>query len=272
MSATTLKAVFDDNLTPVEHLPLEEEVTLIEQARSGDESAFERLVWQYAAGLRALVKKEYNRASGLVDAEETRANVLLAFTEAVHAARPGERVAPQLKGAVLDVAKEHHLVSGFTIGLRTRQRYMQALREAGPGGDAEAKAVELGMTRETFAAVRDALGTYSLDGVLEAIRSTVVVSGGDAYGMEPGMSAVTTERGYATVDQRLTVAKAFAAVDAITGDVIRDAYGFTEYDPIPDAEIAHRRGYSRSKVQRIRTEGLVTMRKAVDPNNEETSA
>ncbi|GEB46978.1 hypothetical protein MTE01_29230 [Microbacterium testaceum] len=248
---TTLRAIFDDKLVAREKLEHAEETRLVRAAQDGDLDAYNTLLRQYAHGLRSLAEQEYARAGGHVSHDETRANVLLAFAEAVHECQAGDRVAFRLPKATLRVADEHHLVGGFTIAERTRQRYMQALREAGPDGDAEAKARELGMTRETFLSVRDALGASSFDGILE--------EQGDA-----GMQAIGLERGYSTVEQRADVAKAFAAVDVITGDVIRDAYGFTEYDPIPDAEIAHRRGYSRSKVQRLRSEGLSTMRKALN--------
>ncbi|WWV91889.1 hypothetical protein GMYAFLOJ_CDS0059 [Microbacterium phage phiMiGM15] len=251
MTAPTLRAIFDDKLTGADRLPLEEETALIARAQAGDFDAYNALLVQYAHGLRAMAEQEYARAAGHVDHDETRANVLLAFAEALHECQEGDRVAFRLPKATLRVADSHHLVGGFTIAERTRQRYMQARREAGPDGDAEAKARELGMTRETFLSVRDALDASSFDGILE--------EQGDS-----GMQAIGLERGYSTVEQRADVAKAFAAVDVITGDVIRDAYGFTEYDPIPDAEIAHRRGFSRSKVQRIRSEGLATMRKALN--------
>jgi hypothetical protein len=267
---TTLRAIFDDKLVTREKLEHAEETRLIRAAQDGDLGAYETLLMQYAHGLRALVEQEYARAAGHVDALETRANVLLAFAEAVHECQTGERVAFRLPKAALRVADEHHLVGGFAIPARTRQRFTQARREAGPDGDAEAKALELGMTRETFRAVKEALDAQSLDdligGGLEKAndRAYAPHGAGNNFDSEPRTSSLTVERGYSTVEQRADVAKAFAAVDVITGDVIRDAYGFTEYDPIPDAEIAHRRGYSRSKVQRIRAEGLSTMRKALN--------
>lgn len=258
-ATTTLRAIFDDKLIANARLDRDAETALIAAAQAGEFKAYDTLLRQYAHGLRALAEQEYARAGGHVDAEETRANVLLAFAEAVHECQEGERVAQRLPKAILKAADAYHLVGAFTVAERTRQRYMQALREAGPGGNAEEKARELGMTRETFLAVKDAIGATSFEEFTESHARS-----GEGGSVEPNVAAITVERGYATVEQRADVAKAFAAVDETTGDVIRDAYGFTEYDPIPDAEIAHRRGYSRSKVQRIRTEGLSKMRVALD--------
>lgn len=274
MNATTLAVIFDAKIAAnTATLPLEDELDLIAQAQRGIEDAYLRLLRQYAPGLRGMAKSEYERAGGTVDADETRANVLLAFATALSECDGSTRVAAKLKKAALHVADEFHLVGAFTVPERTRQRYFQALREAGPDGDPAAKAVELGMTREIFTAVREAVGAGSFEYLAEAPNRANAASyshstGGSAADSEPEFGSIYTERGYATVEQTVTVARAFAAVDGLTGGVIRDAYGFTEYDPIPDAEIAHRRGFSRSKVQRIRTDGVATMRAALGVDEE----
>ncbi|WDS52078.1 DNA binding protein [Microbacterium phage Caron] len=270
MNATTLAVIFDAKLIPAAPLELEQELALITAAQGGDSDAYVTLLRQYAHGLRGLAKSEYSRAGGMVDADETRANVLLAFAEALAACDGTTRVAAKLKSSVYSVAEEHHLVGNFAIPTRTRQRYFQALREAGVDGDAEAKAIELGMSREVFLAVKDVIGARSLEEAAAHFSKAtpgsgvdMAASGAGGIGWDMPMESLTAERNYATVDQAADVARAFDAVDELTEGVIRDAYGFTEYDPIPDAEIAHRRGFSRSKVQRIRTEGIATMRVAL---------
>ncbi|WDS51686.1 DNA binding protein [Microbacterium phage Barnstormer] len=273
MNATTIAVVFDAKLIPAAPLELEQELALITAAQGGDSDAYVSLLRQYAHGLRGLAKSEYARAGGTVDADETRANVLLAFAEALAACDGTTRIAAKLKASAYEVAEAHHLVGNFTIPARTRQRYFQAHREAGPDGDVEAKAVELGMSREVFRELREAFRVNSMDAMIDAHRSTMGrkrgLAEGTASDSEPDtFGSIYVERGYATVDQAETVARAFDAVDELTEGVIRDAYGFTEYDPIPDAEIAHRRGYSRSKVQRIRTEGIATMRAALIGDDE----
>jgi hypothetical protein len=267
MSAT-LSAIFDDKLVAAAPLPFDEELDLIARAQDGDKAAYETLLMQYAHGLRALADREYARAGGYVDAEETRANVALAFAEALAKCDGSTRIAAKLKAEAKHVADDFHLVGAFSVPTRSRARYMQAVREAGPGGDAEAKAAELGMTADTFQAARAVFRTDSLDELVDArfalANSHAYTYSDGAHDREPNMTAIYIERGYANVDEQEMCRQAFAAVDGTTGAIMRDAYGFTEFDPLPDAEIAHRMGFTRSKVQRLRSEGLVTMREALE--------
>lgn len=288
MFATTLHEVFDAKLAPFEQLPLEAELALIAEAQNGSEDAKLRLLRQYANGLRAIVARELARAGGVQggeDPDEVRANVLIAFMEALAACDGTTRVAARLKGATLEAANTYHLRSTFTVPARTRSRYFQALREAGPHGNPEDKAVELGMSREVFREVRAAFATDSLEGLVSAHQDRHGTDGGGDYFTAPiqgGGSVSSVERSYATTEDRLTLARAYAAVDELTLGVIEDAYGFAFYDddstpetplrdrdpfagfdPIPDTQIAHLRGMSRSGVQRKRTEGLAAMRVAV---------
>lgn len=291
--STSLREIFDAKLGAFEQLPLDAELALIAEAQGGSEEAKLRLLRQYANGLRSIVAREHARAGGIQageDPEETRANVLIAFMEALMACDGTTRIAARLKGATLDAANEYHLRSTFSVPARTRQRYFQALREAGPSGNAEDKAVELGMSRETFREVQRAFAARSLEALEDHRRKASPGSdvdlnsgskhGGDGWGVEA--ETLTTERSYATAEDRLTLARAYAAVDELTLGVIEDAHGFAFYDddstpekpvrdrdpyagfdPIPDTQIAHLRGLSRSGVQRKRTEGLAAMRLAV---------
>lgn len=255
----TLSDIFEAKITTAaEALPLDEELALISRAQGGDEDAYNALLMQYRLGLRGLVRTEYARAGGFVDADETRANVLLGFAEALASCDGTTRLSAKLKGATLTASHEFHLVDNFNVPYRTRQRYMQALREAGPDGNAEEKAVELGMSPEVFRAIREALRAGSYEGMLD--DGTGEMSG---RSREASMTTVTPERAYAEVDDAILVARAFAAVGELEEGICRDAYGFTEYDPIPDAEIAHRRGMTRPTVQRVRTRALEAMREAL---------
>lgn len=286
--STTLHEVFDAKLPAYEQLPLDAELALISEAQGGSEEAKLRLLRQYANGLRSIVAREHVRTGGRdagEDPDETRANVLIAFVEALMACDGTTRVAARLKAATLDAANDYHLRSTFSVPARTRQRYFQALREAGIDGNAEDKAVELGMSRETFREVRAAFATSSIEGMVSANQDRR----GDDYAADyftdevQGAGSLTApERSYASTEDRLTLARAYTAVDEATLGIIEDAYGFAFYDddstpetpirerdpfagfdPIPDTQIAHLRGLTRPTVQRKRTEGLAAMRLAV---------
>ncbi len=293
MFTTSIHEIFDARLAPYEEMPLADELALIADAQAGVEVAKLRLLRQYAGGLRAAAAREYARAGGRsgefsagADPEEVRANVLVAFMEALAACDGTTRVAVHLRAATLNAANEYHLRSSFAVPARTRSRYFQALREAAPGQDPEDKAVELGMSRETFREVRAAFATASFEGLTVGPMTHTHTDAGQRYGAEG--SLVMTSVGsssaptYATTEDRVTLARAYAAVDELTLGIIEDAYGFAYYDdestpdapqrerdpfagfdPIADAQIAHLRGLSRSGVQRKRTDGIAAMRTAV---------
>lgn len=272
LSTAAIRRVFEGDRTAPEPLDKAVEVELIAEAKKGDTLAFTRLLDAYTPGLRALAAKETRRTSGLVEVDETRANVLAGFVEAVHAAREGERVAPQLDPATRKVADVHNLVGALSVPDRMRRFYFQAVRAAARNGtDAVDEFTALGKGRETFYAIRQALTFDSIERIVEGWNtpehygSYYSPSLGGASDREPGMSAIYIEPGYASVEDKALVAAAFAAIaaDTLTVDIIRDAYGFNDYEPVPDAEIAHRRATSRQTVQRKRTTGLATMHGAV---------
>lgn len=268
MNATTISVIFDAKLIPSADLTMEAELALIVAAQGGDQDAYVTLLRQYAHGLRGLAKSEYARAGGTVEHEETRANVLLAFAEALAKCDGSTRIAAHLKPSALKVADDFHLVGGVSVPSRTRQRYFQALRETAPGESAEKTAAKLGMSPDVFTAVQAAIAVGSFEFLSDAVTRQSEGSysgpgGGNNADSHPAFRGIAEDRSYATVDQAADVARAFAAVDELTEGIIKDAYGFTEYDELPDAEIAHRRGFSRQKVQRIRTAGLATMRVAL---------
>ncbi len=253
MSKITFYDLFDAPAPTLDPMPFDDEVADIAAAKAGNKAAADRLLTAYIPALRGAATREYKRLRDTHDMDEVRSLVLLAFTEAIHTTNPDSRLAGNLKGRIQHATHNDALPpSAVSVPPRTYSRFVQIMDAAeGDWAKAEELAPGLGMTVEVLRAVRDARHTWgSLDATMES------ASGAD---WEPNLASLAEETGYATVEQAAIVEAAFAAVDALAALVIRDAYGFTEYEPIPDAEIAHRRGYSRSKVQRIRTEGLVTM-------------
>jgi hypothetical protein len=261
MSKPTLHELFDapaPKLAPLSH---EEELDLALRAQAGDEDAYNELLRQFIPALRGYAITEARRANGYVDRDETRANILLAFAEAVAKVSATYHFNGALKSTVRQTADSYQLVGAVAIPERTRSRFLEIARSKGGNlKEAEAVAHEFGMTPEVFRAVAEALNlwgsyeaTVDAPGVLDGIGNREPAT----YPLVGNPAEDET-----AVDIRLLVDAAFAAVDETTGGVIADAYGFSDYEPLPDAEIAHRRGYSRSKVQRIRTEGLVAMHAA----------
>ncbi|WP_424936630.1 MULTISPECIES: hypothetical protein [Bacteria] len=272
MTATiSIAAIFDLPLGGVAPLELEAELSLIDRAQHGDNDAKNDLLMQYAPALRALVAREVTRSGGNVTSDEARANVLLAFWETVASCDGTERVARRLGHQAQETEHEYGLHPGLSVPARTRRKFYQARREAGAGGDVMAAARALGMADETIHAVRAAIDADSFEGHVAHIStaspgSDISLSGGSltgGAGWDTQITGLTEERGYATVEDAATCAIAFTAVDSVRGGIIRDAYGFTDLDPLPDSEIAHRRGMTRSKVQRLRSEGIAAMRAAL---------
>lgn len=241
----TLEHLFDRR-TEVERLSDEEEAALILAARGGDQAASHRLMVAYGPALRAAVARassaSHSHAGATDSVDELRARALLVFWEAVQRAEDGRLagiIAPMLRDGVGGADAELHLPP------RARKRLFGALREARQDeAAAERLAPALGMSVESFRKALVALrGVVPLDDVIH----------------EPG----DDDPRYAALDDALLVALAFRAVDAEEERVIRMAYGFTDYEPVPDAEIAHRLGTSRSRVQRVRSAGLDKMRAAL---------
>lgn len=256
-------------------LPLEEELALIAAARDGDRAAEERLLFQYAHALRRAVSGERARLGERGDAQEARANVLLAFTEAVRGARPGERVTQILHSKVLHVADEYHLIDGLTVPARTGRKVMAALRLAGDDVAAAQRIAEEreGVAPETFRAALSALSPQSLD---DDHHDAIVGTGNSTTDAGPNRvrdraeaagasltASIAPERDFARVEDVIDTQRALAALDEVGRRIVRDYYGFSDYDVIPDAEIAHRLGMTRPTVQRKRISALLTMHDAL---------
>lgn len=239
----------------------EAEREAIAAAKAGDNSAMEDLLRAYAPALRNAVsgfRSEGVAASA--DDEDLRASALLGFVEAVNTFDPEkhEKLAVVVKRVVTRVLREEYLTpAAFTVPDRTLTRFYGILKKAeGNVYEAAALAPQYEMSRETFLAV------------LSAVRNVDCLDGAPAddesQHADPAASARPIWDGAATdAEDAILVATAFGAVNDLEEDVCRLSYGFTDYEPIPDAEIGHRLGLSRQKTQRTRSSALGKMRQAL---------
>jgi RNA polymerase sigma factor (sigma-70 family) len=224
-----------------------EEHEAISRAQEGDEEATLLLLKIYSPALRAAA----NRYTLSLGVEEARAEAVRGLLEAIHAfdTSTGSRLTSQrgVKNHLNDaLSQAYALVFPVAVPDRTLRRFFGILRNA--GGDVD-KALsicqEYAMSREVFMEV------------LSVVRDVRSLSGEERKAShDPVMEMLTTEA-------KEDVAKAFQAVDPLEYDVCRLYYGFSDYDPIPDAEIAHRLGFSRQKIQRTRSSALAKMRVAL---------
>lgn len=265
---TALSDVFDRRAN-YPQLDAADEPGVIAAAVAGDEGATAALLRAYAKAIRNAVSG-YRNAGGAnghggglssadAQAEDLRAAALLGFVEALRAFDPGKHarlaaVLPQHLRAELSAALG--VPFGLSVPKGTLKRFFSIMAEA--GGDVVA-AAELAprrsMTAETFRSILDAVRAGgSLDG------------SDDEDGTAPDVAADRLEWSdpeAVTESDAALVRMAFAAVDDEEGRVCRISYGFEDYDPQPDAEVAHRMGLTRSKVQRVRNRALGRMREAL---------
>lgn len=248
-----------------------EEVALIEAAQAGDEDAYARLLEIYGPAIRAAV----NSARKIIDEEEAQATALVAFAEVLASHDPhnpdyldgrlAPRLAPHLKDALgLAVAGSY----AFQVPKRSLTRYLGILKEAdGDPAAARDLAPSRSMSVETFDAIRAAAAATSLTEATEFgedFHRTGEGSEGTSYrASDLAASPLFAPAPVVDIEDRLLVQAAFRAVEDQEARIVELAYGFTEYDPVPDAEIAHRLGLTRPTVQRKRGKALTSMRKAL---------
>jgi DNA-directed RNA polymerase specialized sigma subunit len=256
--------IFDRRVTTGK-LPLRKEREAIRAAKCGDEAAALKLLYAYACALRK-VSGMYRhaggaRAGGPGDcglAADRRMAAVEGFLEALYAFDLDgmySRLAATVEGYIANSMSTAAIAPvAMNVPERTLKRFYAILRKAdGDPVKGAALAPRYSMTAETFTSVLTALrSTQSLDG-----------PGDDADG--PGRLGVQVcgPDYYDDIENRLLVEAAFAAVDSLEADVCRLAYGFSDYNPLPDSEVGHRLGLSRPKVQRLRTSALGKMRSAV---------
>lgn len=225
-----------------------DEVAAIADVRAGGSAGLLALVYAYAPLLRGQVA----RFRDSLDSDEAQSVAVGALVEAAHAAEN-----PRIAGIARDyvaqaLASAADAYIAVTIPERTAKRFFGILRRA--EGDVEAAAAlapAYQMSRETFFDCLRALRTEALD---EPTGPDAAPRDADAVSLwEPAADA----------EDRVLVEMAFAAVDELETDICRLAYGFADYDPQPDAEVADRLGLGRATVQRRRTGALVKMRDAL---------
>lgn len=241
--------------TVTELLDPEVEREAIESAREGDEYAFELLARQYAPALRRAVRD----GGAWQDRGELEQAALLGFAEAIRDCE-GDRLAGIIRQYITRaVAEVTGSYTALHIPQRTLSRFASLIRKAREelGEDAnydhvldwaEGLAEHAGMAPETFAAVR--LARYS-----------------DSYHLleENGIEPSSWEdAAYAVCESDAKLCGiALEAISDHERTVVSRAYGFSTYDPEPDAQIAQLLGLSRPKVQRLRTGALAKMRDAL---------
>lgn len=239
------------NLTELQPIATgEAETALIAAAQSGDEQATLRLFVAYLPVLRKKIAK-FRDPLGIEDARQV---ALLGLTHAIAAfdATRSDRlasvlrqhVAAALAKAVSDYAR------GATVASRTRRRFFKIVDLAdGDLNAARALAPQHAMSLTTFDSVRRSLN------VLPVSIEDAIPNRDTAESTEPGYSQDEE-------DQRMVDA-AFAAVTSLEARVCRLAYGFEDYEPLPDAEIGHRLGIGRVKTLRVRNGALSKMADAL---------
>ncbi|GAA2230476.1 hypothetical protein N1031_07085 [Herbiconiux moechotypicola] len=244
-------------------LSVDDERVAIAKAKLGDDSATIELVYAYAAALRNAVA-QYRHAGGAdasdsYSSEDLRSAAVTGLIEAIQAFDPEhhERLAAVVSGYVHDSISTNVLGPvAFAVPARSLKRFYGILRAAeGNVFEAAKLAPEFEMRTETFAAILAAVRDVSS-------YDSLTTSGVDDLAPEPAAYPIW-ESGTADAEDRVLVEAAFAAVDTLEADVCRLAYGFTDYEPVPDAEIGHRLGLSRQKTQRTRTSALTKMREAL---------
>lgn len=244
-----------------------EEQAIIQAAKDGDAEAIESLLRQYAPAMKAGVayyiesrgRGRDNRFSP-EDFADTRQNAMLGVLEAVQEFNPAEhdRLAAIVRAKVdHDVTTRANAdVAGLAVPQRSLSRWFSILRAAG-GNVYEAAAIapDYAMTRETFFMIHSAVREVRRYDAEEGLSPLEEMDAESLY----GLARTDTE----IVEDAMLVQVAFDAVDSQEADVVRHSYGFMDYEAQSDAEVAHRLGLSRPKVQRVRSGALAKMRDAL---------
>ncbi|CCQ44285.1 RNA polymerase sigma factor, sigma-70 family protein [Pseudarthrobacter siccitolerans] len=240
---------------------VEAEREAIAAAKQGDNAAMESLLRAYAFAIKSAVSRfRAEGASATADEEDLRSSALLGFVEAVNTFDPDkhERLAAVVKNVLARTLREEYMTpTAFSVPDRTLTRFYGILRKAeGNVYEAAALAPQFDMSRETFFAVLSAVRNVdTLDG---APNSDDELHGDLTASARPLWDGAASD-----AEDAILIATAFEAVNDLEEEVCRLAYGFTEYEPVPDAEIGHRLGLSRQKTQRTRSSALGKMRQAL---------
>ena len=226
---------------------------LIAAAKSGDAAAFDTLY----RGVIGALRRWSREFPDTVDYENALAVSNLAFAEAVHDFDPraGASFIGLLKTYVWRALTDAPRVSGegssvavsVSVPERTLKRFYSILRAA----DYDlARGLEIAasknMAADTFRDLYYALATEG---------GTVSADDESAAYLVPDPSSVEQQ-----AEETLLLETAWKAVDDFETDVLRLAYGFSDYRPNSDGEIAEKLGYGRATIQRRRQGALSKMR------------
>jgi len=270
--STLLSDVFDRRAEG--RLELGEERTAIAAAQLGDDDATAKLILAYAPALRNGVTWYTRALAGSpqpADLEDVRSQAILGLLEAIKAfdgtthERLAATVASYIRNAVTTSAAS---VTSFTVPERTLKRFFGILRTAeGNVYEGARIAPDYEMKTETFLAVLSAVrNVESYDAILDGNAGGFDGTTSERFntGVERGVEARPLWDGReADAEDRILVEAAFTAVNTLEADVVRLAYGFSDYEPVPDAEIGARMGFSRATTQRTRTGALDKMRRVL---------
>ena len=259
-----------------------EETEALRAARQGDEDATLRVLIAYLPVMRAVIRDYTPEARPIArytaaDLEDYRSAAVMGVLSAIRAWDP--EVSPSIAGIVRQHVNEHVAAeagfsASFSIPSRTLKRFFGIARRAGYDREEGARlAPQFEMSPATFLAIFDRVWLDSIDTVASGTdEDQPCREVREAPLSETTWSADAPVRGFwggdesafADVEDRILVQMAFNAVDNLEATVCGLAYGFLDYDPVPDAEIAHRLGLSsRLKALRIRTKALDKMRDAI---------
>lgn len=235
------------------------------------EAAKTRLIEAYGPAIRAAVRNfgngvspgdsrpfgaSYGMGNSEMSLDDLQSTALVGFLSLIedHDAEKAPRLAGRVAAYLARfLSEEFASVAAFAVPTRTLSRFYGILKAAeGDSTAAEGLALEYGMSRETFRDVYAAVrGTGSLDRMADE----------DAQEVAP--TPVFAPSPVVDVEDRILVDMAFGAMDDDEARVCELYYGFTEYEPVPDAEIAHRLDTSRPTIQRKRIKALGKARKAL---------
>lgn len=266
---TTLSDIFDRRAEQRIDSAEEERKTL-DDAKAGEEAATIRLLLAYAPALRNGVKW-FTRAMGYQpanpdDLEAVRSAAVMGLIVAIHERDPKkcDRLAGLAADKIIESVAEHAMsLCAMYVPQRTLTRFFSILRKAnGNVYEAAALAPSFSMSKEAFFAVLSALRNVdSYEGLSEGGERDP--EGGHGGEVAADSLFEIRSRFESEVEDRILAEAALDAVDDLEEDVCRLAYGFSDYDPVPDAEIGARLGLSRPKTQRVRAGALVKMRSAL---------
>lgn len=247
-----------------------EERETIARAKAGDEAATIALIYAYAPALRNTTAR-YRNAGDVWDGwtlvssqnvDEARSIAVGGLIEAIYAFDldgPHERLAATVWEYITAHFSENMaaIENGLSVPSRSLKRFYGIVNRAERDLVlAEQIAPKYAMSRETFRAIRDAVRAGRIEDEAVSDEST--------ERLHASARPIWDDRdNFAAAEDRILVEAAFEAVDTLEEDVVRDAYGFSDYRPLSDGVIATRRGMTRPTVQRTRSRALGKMREAL---------